>query len=159
MIKVFNCYIDIKKAKPEYKEFIDNIFWLSKAETIYELWDWLHEDVQMLDIMNKNGLVPNNDRTKKIYEVRKSLMEQVEAIESVLEEEIYVVDLETEEIYKEKICNLGLNPDYPIYLLKAIHNDEVEEGLKMLEDEVLNDPYCAMTWKDACKKAVKLLEE
>ena len=54
MFKVFDCLIDLPKIKPEYTSKIDNIFSLSKAENIYELHDYLDDDVYLISFLKKD---------------------------------------------------------------------------------------------------------
>lgn len=155
MFKVFDCLIDLPKIKPEYTSKIDNIFSLSKAENIYELHDYLDDDVYLFNQLFEKGLVKSEDNSL-FLEVRKFLLDQCELIEYILDQEVFTVDLDNEDIFKEcakDACNSGA---FELYLLKAIHSNDLEWALKEFEKDVLNDPCNAMTFKGACKKALEL---
>ena len=86
-------------------------------------------------------------------EVRKYLIDICETTEVILDQEVYTVDLDNEDIFKQRAedaCETG----YDLYLLKAIHSYDVEWALKEFEKDTLEDPFNSMTFLGACKKAL-----
>lgn len=155
MLKIFDCFIDIQKAKPEYKQAIDNIFWLSHAENIYELHDYLDDDVYLFNELLDKELI-KSDANPLFLEVRKFLITQCELIEYVLDQDVYTVDLDSEDIFRQSAKDACNSSAFELYLLKALHSDDLEWALKEFEKDVLDDPCNSLTFKGACKKALEL---
>lgn len=152
MIKVFDCLVEIPEVKEEYKETIDNIFWLSHAENVYELHGYLLDDIYLFNEMLDKKVISPKDNPL-FLEVRKYLIDICETIEFILDQEVYTVDLDNEDIFKQRAedaCETG----YDLYLLKAIHSYDVEWALKEFEKDTLEDPFNSMTFLGACKKAL-----
>lgn len=155
MLKVFDCLVDIRKAQPEYKQTIDNIFYLSKAENIYELHGFLDDDVYLFNELLDQNLIKPEDNSL-FLKVRNFLIDQCELIEYVLDQDVYTIDLDCEDIFRQcakDACNSGA---FELYLLKALHNGDLECALKEFERDVLDDPFNSLTFKGACKKALEL---
>ena len=152
MIKVFDCLVEIPEVKEEYKETIDNIFWLSHAENVYELHGYLLDDIYLFNEMLDKKVISPKDNPL-FLEVRKYLIDICETIEFILDQEVYTVDFDNEDIFKQRAedaCETG----YDLYLLKAIHSYDVEWALKEFEKDTLEDPFNSMTFLGACKKAL-----